>query len=161
MVDRKEVCVRSEAAVTEVLRARGYVVTNLNELTGNCPFMDLLARKGADRLLIQVKGTTTDWGGFTTPPHTVWALHRFATELDCPALYAFVHFVTAEPVIRFATAADVALLAEEDEAANAGKNRFHVRIDQFPIDVDHLDILYIATGVPVLTGSRPPRREFA
>jgi hypothetical protein len=48
---------RAEAAVTRELEAAGFTVKNLNDLVGNCPFADLLARNAATRLPIQVKAT--------------------------------------------------------------------------------------------------------
>lgn len=68
-------------------------MTNLNDLAGNCPFADLLARKDRTRLLIQVKATETKAGKFGTPPGRVRALEVICTELGCDAIYAFVHFL--------------------------------------------------------------------
>lgn len=59
---------RAEAAVTRELQAAGFTVTNLNDLVGNCPFADLLARKATTRLLIQVKGTVTIEGSSEPRP---------------------------------------------------------------------------------------------
>jgi hypothetical protein len=107
---------RAEAAVTRHLETAGFTVRNLNDLVGNCPFADLLARRDEARLLIQVKGTVTAEGKFTTPPARVRALEVISAELGCRAIYAFAHLVTDSPVIRFATAADVAALADTEEA---------------------------------------------
>jgi hypothetical protein len=41
-------------------------------------------------------------------------------------------------VIRYERAAEIAVLAEEDEAAYPGKNRFHVNISQFEVTVDRI-----------------------
>lgn len=141
MANRKEIADRAEAAVAAALEAEGFTVVNLNQLAGNCPFMDLLARRGTDRLLVQVKGTTTAAGKFGTPPHTARALHTVAAELDCYAIYGFAHLVMNGLVIRFATAAEVAMLAEEDEAAYLRRNRYHVNIDQFTVEASRIDEL--------------------
>lgn len=129
---------RAEAAVTRELEAVGFTVKNLNDLVGNCPFADLLARSAATRLLIQVKGTVTSEGKFGTPPIRVRALEAISTELGCHAIYAFAHLAADSPVIRFATAAEVAVLADEEEAAYEGINRYHVTIDQFEVTADRI-----------------------
>lgn len=85
MANRKEISDRAEAAAAQALSTAGFAVTNLNHLAENCPFMDLLARAGQHRLLVQVKGTTTRHGKFGAPPHTARALARLAAELDCHA----------------------------------------------------------------------------
>jgi hypothetical protein len=138
MVNRKDVGDGAEAKVEGELEMAGFTVTNLNDLVGNCPFADLLARRSGTRVLVQVRGTTTLAGKFGAPSQGAHALDRFAAELDCCALYAFVHFVGEGPVIRFATAAEVATLAEKDEAAYVGRNRFHVNIGQFSIGIDRI-----------------------
>jgi hypothetical protein len=135
---RKATGRRAEAAVTASLEACGFTVTNLNDLVGNCPFADLLARKAVTRLLIQVKGTVTPEGKFGTPPARVRALETISTELGCHAIYAFVHLTASDPVIRFATASEVAVLATEEEAAYNGINRYHVTIDQFHGTADQI-----------------------
>jgi hypothetical protein len=43
-----------------------------------------------------------------------------------------------------ATAAEVATLAEEDEAATPGKNRFHVNITQFTVPASEIETLRTA-----------------
>ncbi len=125
---------RAEAAVTKNLEAAGFEVKNLNELAVNCPFADLIARKDDHRLLIQVKGTVTADGKFGAPPERVRNLAAIADALDCGSVYAFAHLVSANPVIRYATAADVAELADEAEAAYEGINRYHVTITQVHAD---------------------------
>lgn len=126
---------RAESAVAQELETVEFDVTNLNDVVGNCPFADLLAHQDSTRLLVQVKGTVTIGGKFGAPPHRVRGLDAIGTALGCHAIYAFVHFTADEEIIRFATAADVAALADEDEAATAGVNRFHVNIHQFDTDV--------------------------
>lgn len=44
---RKSTGQRAELAVVSALEELGFVVTNLNDLVGNCPFADLLARRDA------------------------------------------------------------------------------------------------------------------
>lgn len=137
--DRRTATARSgEAAVTEELRAAGFSVKNLNDLVGNCPFADLLACRPATRVLVQVKATKTKKGLFGTRPGRVRALEVISTALDCRAIYAFVHFTGDDVVVRYERAAEVAVLAEADEAAYPGKNRFHVNIGLFDVTVDRI-----------------------
>lgn len=112
---------RGEAAVTGELRAAGFTVMNLNDLVGNYPFADLLARGDMTRLLVQVKATKTKKGKFGTPPGRVRGLEVISTELGCHAIYAFVHFTGDDAVILYERAAEVAELAEGDEAATQGR----------------------------------------
>jgi len=132
---------RGEAAVGAELEAAGFAVTNLNDLVGNCPFADLLARNDTTRLLIQVKTTETIEGLFGTPPGRVRALDVISTDLGCHAICAFVHLTGGGVVILYSRAAEVAVLAEEDEAAYPGKNRFHMNINQFDVTVDRISEL--------------------
>jgi hypothetical protein len=129
---------RAEAAATRDLQAEGFTVTNLNDLVGNCPFADLIARKDGTRILVQVKGTETVDGKFGTPPARVRSLEAISTELGCHAIYAFVHLADGDPVVRFAAAGEVAELADEAEADYPGTNRYHVDISQFDITADRI-----------------------
>jgi hypothetical protein len=129
---------RAEAAAAADLQAEGFTITNLNDLVGNCPFADLIARRGEIRILIQVKGTETTEGKFGTPPARVRSLEAISTELGCHAIYAFVHLAEDGPVIRFATASYVAELAVEAEADYPGINRYHVDISQFDVTADRI-----------------------
>jgi hypothetical protein len=130
---------RAEAATTETLRAHGYDVTNLNDLAGNFPAADLAARRTGERLLIQVRGTTTLAGKFAAPPTKARTLCALADALDCHGLYAFVQFAKSQQqVILFETAAQVAVLAEEDETAYDGVNRYHVNVGQFDVTADRI-----------------------
>ena len=125
---------RAEAAVTKNLEAAGFEVKNLNELAGNCPFADLIAHRDDHRLLIQVKGTVTTEGKFGAPPGRVRNLAAIADALGCGSVYAFAHLASPIPIIRYATAADVAKLADAAEAAYPGVNRYHVTIAQVHAD---------------------------
>jgi hypothetical protein len=62
MADTMATARRAEAAAAAALRAEGFIVTDLNDLAGNWPIVDLLARSDTDRWLVQVRGTTIDWG---------------------------------------------------------------------------------------------------
>lgn len=127
---------RAEALVAVELESVGFTVTNLNALVGNCPFADLLARRSATRLLVQVKSTTTDDGKFGAPAPRARGLHAIGAELDCQTIYAFVHLLAAQPPqIRYATAVDVADLAEADETTYVATNRYHVNMSQLTADV--------------------------
>lgn len=87
---RKFVGAQAEKFAEVSLRAQGYDVTNLNELVGNCPVMDLLATTRRHKLLMQVRGTTTwnsQWGA---PPQQAESLDLLARALGCEAWYAFV-----------------------------------------------------------------------
>ncbi|MFD7161361.1 hypothetical protein ACFV9C_42715 [Kribbella sp. NPDC059898] len=134
-----EIGKQAEAAAAAALRAEGFTVTDLNDVAGNWPIVDLLARIGSKRWLIQVRGTTIDWGPFRTEPAKAHQLITLAEELGCHALYAFVHFTSDNTVIRFAPATEVAALAEEDEANTAGKNRYHVNINQFTLSAGAIE----------------------
>lgn len=131
--DRRQIQHRGETATTATLEQLGYQITDLNELVGNCPFADLLATKAGDRVLVQVKTTTIPAGTFTTPPAKARALHRMAEAIGCRTSYAFVHLLPAgiSPVVRFASAVRVAELADADELAYHGTNRYHVNINLF------------------------------
>jgi hypothetical protein len=56
--------------------------------------------------------------------------------LGCFPNYAFCNLTDAGPVIRFSDAPAVATLAEEDEAAYDGVNRYH--IGQFAVDASQI-----------------------
>ena len=71
------------------------------------------------------------------------ALETISTELGCHAIYAFAHLTRGEPAIRFATAAEVAVLADQEEAAYKGINRYHVTIDQFGVTVGRISELLV------------------
>ncbi|MFJ4187862.1 hypothetical protein [Kitasatospora sp. NPDC089509] len=131
---------RAEELVSAVLKAEGYAVTNLNQLAGNFPLADLIARRET-RLLVQVRGTTISEGKYRTPPQKARTFNRLGVELGCPAVYAFAHLAPEQPVVRFALATEVAELAEEDEANYSGVNAFHVNIGQFEIGVSRLQEL--------------------
>lgn len=130
MVDKREVRDRAEAAVADALTGEGFAVINLNELVDNTPFMDLLASRTGRRLLVQVKGTTTTTGKFGAPPAKARALVKFATALDCDALYAFVQLGADETLIRWATAEHVAAIAEQAVEEYHGILRYHILIDE-------------------------------
>jgi hypothetical protein len=144
LTDRRRVTGhRAEAIATRDLQAEGFTVTNLNDLVGNCPFADLLARKDGTRILVQVKGTETEEGNFGAPPTRVRGLEAISTELGCHAIYAFVHLAESNPVTRFAAASKVAELADKAEADYPGTNRFHVDISQFDITAHRItELLY-------------------
>lgn len=138
---QQEARTRAEATAASALQAEGFTVTNLNELAGNFPAADLVASRGTDRLMIQVRGTTIPAGKFRASPAKARILDRLAPLLGCHAIYSFVHFTTEGPIILFDTAARVTVLAEEDEAATKGTNRFHVNIDRFTIEASHISEL--------------------
>jgi predicted AAA+ superfamily ATPase len=59
----------AEGIVEAELRRHGREVLNLNrDIAGNHPVVDLIARRDAERILIQVRGTTNDHGSYTIPP---------------------------------------------------------------------------------------------
>jgi hypothetical protein len=148
MVNRADVGREAEAVVAEKLRSGGFTILDLNELVGNCPFADLLARQGDRRILVQVKGTRTAGGKFGTPPQRVRALASIAEALDCQALYAFCHFTVAGPIVRFSDPSTVARLADEDAAAYARTNRYHVVIDNFTVEIDQIHSLLSCPALP-------------
>jgi hypothetical protein len=142
MPDRAEIGRRVEAIVASALRGVGWHVLNLDEeIAGHFPVIDLIARKGTSRCVIQVRGTTNDHGSYTARPVDARRAESFGEWLGHPALYAFVLLTGGNATIRFATASQVAALAEAAEADYPGTLRYHVFIDQFDIDVDRIDEL--------------------
>ncbi|MGF6884593.1 Holliday junction resolvase-like predicted endonuclease [Nocardia sp. GAS34] len=93
---RLETARQSEAATADALRTDGFSVLNLNELTGNCPFMDLLVREDDLRFVVQVKGTTTNPAKFTVDPASLRSSRLFAAALEMQAFYAFVQLADGE-----------------------------------------------------------------
>lgn len=128
----------AEAAAQAALAATGWKVVNLNELANNFRFVDLLAKQGSTRLLVQVKGTTTSEGKFGALPDRARGLDVLAEELDAIALYALVHLTAGGPVIRFGHAQQVASLAAERIAAYHGTLRYHLYITDFTYEAKDL-----------------------
>jgi len=129
----------AERAARAALREAGCRVVNVNRAIGrDYPVIDLVARRGAARMLIQVRGTWTADARFTTTPAQSRALAALAASRGCHALWAFVHLTGDGNTIRFATADQVTRLAEEDEATTAGTSRYHVSIRQFEIDASRI-----------------------
>lgn len=129
----------AERAARAALREAGCRVVNVNRAIGrDYPVIDLVARRGAARMLIQVRGTWTADARFTATPAQSRALAALAASRGCHALWAFVHLTGDGKTVRFATAAQVTQLAEEDEASTPGKNRYYVNIRQFEIDASRI-----------------------
>jgi hypothetical protein len=129
----------AEDTAAAELRANGWSELNLNrDITGNYPKIDLIARRGTQRMLIQVRGCGYPHGKFRTPSADARKVETLGDWLGMPALYAFVHYAGETPVIRYASATRVTYLAEQDEADCAGPNRYHVNISLFDIDIRHL-----------------------
>lgn len=132
----------AEGAVRAALLSAGCRVVNVNyAIRRNYPVIDLVACRGAARMLIQVRGTWTADARFTATPAQSHALAALAASRSCHALWAFVHLTGDGKTVRFATAAQVTQLAEEDEAATPGTNRYHVNIRQFEIDAQRIEEL--------------------
>jgi len=130
---------KAEAAARTALRSAGCRVVNVNRaIHRNYPVIDLVARRGAARMLVQVRGTWTIDGKFTATPAQSRNIAALAASRGCHAIWAFVHITGDGTTIRFATAAQVTRLAEEDEAATPGTNRYHVNITQFEIDASRI-----------------------
>ena|SRR5215831_16799174 len=131
---------QAEDAVAGTLLLAGWdEVINLNrEVADHFPAVDQAARNGATRVLIQVRGVTNDDGNFTTYPRSAHRAMRLGKALGLPVLFAFRHLTADGETLRFGTAARVAELAEAAEAEYPGKNRFHVNIDDFEVDVNHI-----------------------
>ncbi|MFF2230812.1 hypothetical protein [Streptomyces anulatus] len=128
----------AEAAAEAALAAAGWKVVNLNELANNFRFVDLLAKQGSTKLLVQVKGTTTSEGKFGALPDRARGLDTLAEELDAIALYALVHLTAAGTAVRFGHAQQVASLAAERIAAYHGTLRYHLYITDFIYEVKDL-----------------------
>jgi hypothetical protein len=129
----------AEGAARAALRSAGCRVVNVNRaIRRNYPVIDLVARRGTARMLVQVRGTWTVNGKFTATPAQSRALAALAASRGCHAVWAFVHLTGDGKIVRFAAAAQVARLAEEDEAAAPGANRYHVNITQFEVDASRI-----------------------
>ncbi len=115
-----------ESDVEAVLVGNGYSVVNLNEHVGNCPFGDLIAERNGQRLLVQVKSTTTPEAKYGTPPHRARALQTIANAFGVDGVYAFVHLASQGNRTCFVPAADIESLATQAELEYAGVNRYHV-----------------------------------
>lgn len=130
---------KAEAAARNALRSAGCRVVNVNRaISRDYPVIDLVARKGTARMLVQVRGTWTIDGKFTATPGQNRNLATLAASRGCHAIWAFVHITGDGTTVRFATAAQVTRLAEECEAAAPGTNRHHVYITQFEIDASRI-----------------------
>ncbi|MGI8451227.1 MAG: hypothetical protein ACR2MP_29395 [Streptosporangiaceae bacterium] len=130
---------QAEDAAAAELRSASWETLNLNQkVAGHFPVFDLVVHQGADRALIQVRGTKTDHGSYRTPPQQARRAELFGQWLGRPALYAFVHFTADSTTVRFETASRVATLAEAAEADYPGINRYHVSIDQFDVDASRI-----------------------
>jgi Holliday junction resolvase-like predicted endonuclease len=130
---------KAEAAARNALRSVGCRVVNVNRaISRNYPVIDLVARRGTARMLVQVRGTWTIDGKFTATPAQSRTLAALAASRGCHAIWAFVHITGDGTTIRFATAAQVTRLAEEDEARTPGAIRYHVNIRQFEIDASRI-----------------------
>jgi hypothetical protein len=132
-----------EDAVAAELRSAGWEVLNLNrEIAGNFPVADLVARKGAARPWVQVRRTTLESGDFTVRPEDARKAEYFGTWLGQAVIYAFVHQPGGKTAIRYASAGAVAKLAEARQAkylmTHEKPPRYHIYIDDFDIDVDHI-----------------------
>ena len=89
-------------------------------------------------MLVQVRGTRTSEAKFTATPAQGRTLAALAASRGCHALWALVHLTPDAKTVRFATAAQVTQLAEEDEATTPGTNRYHVNIRQLEIDASRI-----------------------
>jgi hypothetical protein len=130
---------KAEGAARTALRSVGCRVVNVNRaIRRNYPVIDRVARRGTARMLVQVRGTWTIDGKFTATPAQSRTLAALAASRGCHAIWSFVHITGDGTTIRFATAAQVRRLAEEDEARTPGTNRYHVNIRQFEIDASRI-----------------------
>lgn len=98
---------KAERVAIGALRTAGFEVTNLNDLASNFPLADLVARRGVDRLLVQVRGTALRHPWFRMAPTTPRAFGRLAVALGHHAVFAFVHVVGTWPTVRFGAADQV------------------------------------------------------
>jgi hypothetical protein len=150
---------QAEDAVAEVLRAAGWEVLNLNDLAGNWPLVDLSAYRGDTTVLIQVRGTRTEWGEFTTYPDDARRAALLGEWLGVPVIYGFWHLPPAgdsDARIRFAAPSRVTTLAQATIEANPGVNvRLHVWIEMFDIDIHRIDGLLDRPSRP----AQPPDDE--
>lgn len=140
------ICRQAERIVEETLRSAGYDVINLNDLGDNCPYMDLLATRDGDRVLVQVKGTTTVGQKFGAPPGRARSLAAVATALGCRSVYAFVWMARegGSHDVRFATAAEVVVLTEDAIENATSKLRYHLNLG---------DIVEATPGSPPILAS--------
>ncbi|MFB7908416.1 hypothetical protein ACFC1T_18465 [Kitasatospora sp. NPDC056076] len=137
--EKMQVGERAEEEAEAALAAAGWEVINLNRLAKNFRFADLLAKRGATRLLVQVKGTTTDEGKFGALPGPARALHELARHLDAQAVYALVRLAADGSVVRFGTAENAAAIADDRTANYRGTLRYHLFISDFEHTAADLD----------------------
>ena len=132
---------QAEDAVAAELGAAGWEVLNLNTVAGNWPLHDLVARRGDATIVVQVRGKRNDSGEYTTYPDVAHRAALLGEWLGLPSLFAFWHLPlgAADAQIRFATAAQVAALAETTEASYPDiVVRYHVWLDLFDIGVHRI-----------------------
>lgn len=80
-----------EALVHQRLAGAGYHVTNLNaDVMDKFPIVDLVAHNQSHKLLVQVRGSTAESGGFRPKKAEIERLDRLAIALHHHAVYAFV-----------------------------------------------------------------------
>jgi hypothetical protein len=94
-----------EALAREAFIARGYAVSNLNEIASNFPLADFTAQVGRFRLLVQVRGTTTRSGWFQMRSEEACEMQRLAEAFGHYPLYVFVD--VRDKAIRCGTADEV------------------------------------------------------
>lgn len=132
---------QAEEATEAALASAGWDVINLNKLAKNFRFADLLAKRGSIRVLVQVKGTTTGEKKFGALPEPARALHALACHLEVYAIYALVHLTPGGPDIRFGSAQDAAVLADQRIAEYPGTLRYHLYLDDFEHTADDIEDL--------------------
>lgn len=91
--DRWLIARQGEDAVLRSLRAAGFSVTDLNKVSAGFPLADLLVDESGERVLIQVKSTTTECAKFIAPSKKAEELDSIASVMGLTAVYAFVHFI--------------------------------------------------------------------
>lgn len=156
---------QAEDAVAEVLRGAGWHVLNLNELAGNWPVVDLCAYQGDTTVLVQVRGTRSEWGEFTAHPDDAHRAAILGEWLGMPVVYGFWHLPPADDSdarIRFAAPSQVATLAQATiEAYHPVNVRLHVWIDMFDIDIHRIDELIDRPSRPAQPPDNEPGEEAA
>jgi Holliday junction resolvase len=99
---------RAEAIAVEALRNAGFVVKDLNKFSKNFPLADLVAWSGKERLLVQVRSTTSAYRWFRITPEESRKFYDFCGVLGLSGLYAFVHLDEPQSDVVFGTGLDVA-----------------------------------------------------
>lgn len=134
----------TEAAALAEFLGNGWKGANANHaVRPNFPLIDLIVWKaGGPRLLVQVRGSRKTRGKFSAPPAKCQKIADFAAQGGYIPIFAFVDLRPGRRTIRFESALEVKRLAQADEAATPGVNRFHININDLDRDISRISELF-------------------